>query len=50
MKHFFQIFSWLVSLAESFLHEHNSMGTNLMEAREFLISHKTLQRDLRVSN
>ncbi|XP_026815441.1 muscle M-line assembly protein unc-89 isoform X4 [Rhopalosiphum maidis] len=41
------IFSWLVSLAESFLHEHNSMGTNLTEAREFLISHKTLQRDLR---
>ncbi|CAI6344104.1 unnamed protein product [Macrosiphum euphorbiae] len=42
-----KIFSWLVSLAESFLHEHNSMGTNLTEAREFLISHKTLQRDLR---
>ncbi|KAL4132315.1 hypothetical protein QTP88_009488 [Uroleucon formosanum] len=42
-----KIFSWLVSLAESFLHEHNSMGTSLGEAREFLISHKTLQRDLR---
>ncbi|XP_025203968.1 titin isoform X3 [Melanaphis sacchari] len=42
-----KIFSWLVSLAESFLHEHNSMGTNLTEAREFLISHKTLQKDLR---
>lgn len=26
------------------------MGTNLMESREFLISHKTLQRDLRVCN
>ncbi|CAH1708708.1 unnamed protein product [Aphis gossypii] len=42
-----KIFSWLVSLAETFLHEHNSMGTNLTESREFLISHKTLQRDLR---
>lgn len=26
------------------------MGTNLTESREFLISHKTLQRDLRVCN
>lgn len=44
----FQIFSWLVSTVETFLHEHNSMGTNLAEAREFLASHKSLQRDLRV--
>jgi len=44
----FQLFSWLVSSAEAFLHEHNSMGTNLSESREFLKSHKNLQRDLRV--
>lgn len=45
---FFQIFSWLVSSVESFLHETNSMGANLAKAREFLESHKALQRDLRV--
>lgn len=44
----FQIFSWLVSTAESFLHDNISMGTNLAEAREFLESHKSLHRDLRV--
>ncbi|XP_050539074.1 muscle M-line assembly protein unc-89 isoform X2 [Daktulosphaira vitifoliae] len=41
------IFSWLVSSAETFLNEHNSMTTNLKESREFLNTHKKILNDLR---
>ncbi|KYB28240.1 SEC14 domain and spectrin repeat-containing protein 1-like Protein [Tribolium castaneum] len=41
-----EIYSWLVSVAEAFLHEHRNMGDDLPLARDFLDLHNKLLNDL----
>lgn len=42
------IYSWLMSVAEAFLHEHRNMGDDLHPAQDFLNLHNQLLNDLQV--
>ena len=44
----FQIYSWLVSIAEAFIQGHQDMGSVLAMAQDFLRLHQQMLKDVLV--